>query len=84
MCTSLILPDGRLCDSVGEVRAAVGGDVPIYDGYRLPIEDDCCTCPVDFEALAVRQGWTLRRDDWDPMRYVAEGPASSKSPQAKE
>lgn len=75
MCTSLILPDGRLCDSIGDVRAFVG-EPPFHDGYKMPLEDDCCTCPVDFEALAKAQGWTLKRDDWDSMRYVAEGPAS--------
>lgn len=70
MCTSLILPDGRLCDILGEVRAAVG-DPPFKEGYKLPLGDECCTCPVDFQALARREGWTLETDDFDSMRYVA-------------
>jgi hypothetical protein len=70
MCTSLILPDDRLCETIGELRAILG-DVPIKDDYPSPLEDNCCTCPVDFQALAKREGWTLAHDDWDSMRYVA-------------
>lgn len=71
MCTSLILPDGRLCDTIGELRAVLGA-VPIKDGYPPELEDNSCTCPVDFRALAQREGWTLETDDHDSMRYVAK------------
>lgn len=61
MCYEAKLLDGRLVETVGELKK----DVPIivYDSnYRNPVPDDCCLCCVDFEKTAEANNLSVELD----------------------
>jgi hypothetical protein len=74
MCMMLVLPDDSLIHGIDELDAAIGCPAPIQPGYNHEAWADraTCLCPVDFDALAKMQGWSLTPDDDDPMRLIAK------------
>lgn len=78
MCTEVKV-NGRYCDGIGDLRAALGRE-PIMCGDRIapemiaavgPVTDDECLCHVDHDATAASIGMTVNRDDC--LLWVYEG-----------
>lgn len=63
MCIEIVVDGTRLL-TMGDIRTAIG-DVPVADGYRIPIPDGTCLCPVDVDAL-VKSGRFTREESEDP------------------
>lgn len=68
MCVSILI-DGKLCETMGELRKAIYPTRPtIETGYSLPIPDLCCLCPVDLDATAAALGFVAEPCEEDAMR----------------
>ena len=66
MCTILRMPDGRFCETMGELMDWRGPGAPIPIDHRYTDTApgrDWCLCPVDVPELAKMLGATI--DDSD-------------------
>lgn len=65
MCSQAKI-NGEWCETVGQVLQQLS-PVVLDRGYKKPVDNSSCLCPVDMEATAERNGYRVTRDetgDW--------------------
>lgn len=68
MCTEVLVEDAY-CDTIGQLQAAVGGELVIDSPNRSHFGPECCLCVVNIEATAEKHGFKLTRSN-DPFIYA--------------
>jgi hypothetical protein len=60
MCVEVFVGD-KLCRTRGELVAALRGPV-VPDGPATDWPDNCCLCPLDIDATALKYGYATKSD----------------------
>lgn len=81
MCTTVLIGDRRI-ETVGEMRAILGRDVIVGEGYGagwVP-DDNNCLCCLDMKATAEAAGYVVDWDEWGETLFVASPPLTPTTP----
>ena len=78
MCVEICV-NGEWCCNIGELKAALGGEPVMDDGYGGVPPDHFCLCGVDVERTAAACGFTVGQVPEEEDRWM--WPALTKLPE---
>ena len=67
MCTAIYV-DNKLCETLGELTEALGGEPVLEQGEEQ--DPEFCLCSVDIDATAKKYAYSWKQDDWCDIEFT--------------